>query len=395
MNKIIEGNNTFATDLYAQLARAFKGNLFFSPNSIHTALGMTYLGARDQTAREMADVLHLAFDREEIAPAFGELIRALYNPRMIVKDEYVDGEYRQKEVPAFQLSIANALWALKDYSFRDQYIKGVRKQFDAELGELDFINDPEHSRKIINDWIENKTNQKIAELLPPGIIRGDTRLVLTNAIYFMSSWAEAFQKQVTREQLFTLTDGTNVICPQMLQQDRFGYMETENFQGLSLPYEGHDLEMVIFLPKTTGDLPVLEKNFTMKNVNKWMDQFKLHEVKVTLPKFKFSYAVNLGDALQAMGMKLAFTWPGADFSGMTASKELVISAVLHKAFVAVDEEGTEAAAATAVVMALGAAPDAEKTEPKIFKADHPFLFIIRHKNTDAILFMGRLTNPET
>jgi len=394
MNKIVEGNNVFATELYAQVAKTSEGNLFFSPNSIHTALGMTYLGARGKTAQEMADVLHLALNRDQIAQAFGELTRTLNSPQMVLEEEYLDREYKQKEVPVYQLSIANALWAMKDYPFREEYITEVRGPFDAELRELDFMNDPEPSRYTINEWVENKTNQKIKELLPPGIIRNDTRLVLTNAIYFMSNWAETFKKQKTKDLPFTMTDGWKVSCPQMFQQDYFGYMETNDFQGLSIPYKGHDLEMVIFLPKNTDGLPTLEKKFTVKNLNRWMAQFKHQEVKVTLPKFKFSYTASLGDMLKAMGMNLAFIWPGADFSIMTMAKDLFISAVLHKAFVAVDEEGTEAAAATGVMMSSGAEPLLEKIEPKIFKADHPFLFVIRHKKTDAIVFTGRLTNPK-
>lgn len=394
MNTIVEGNNVFATELYAQVAKTSRGNLFFSPNSIHTSLGMTYLGAKGKTAQEMAEVLHLALNREQIVQAFGELTRTLNSPQMVLVEEYVDREYKQMEVPVYQLSIANALWVMKDYPFREEYITEVRGPFNAELRQLDFINDPEPSRYTINEWVEDKTNQKIKELLPPGIIRNDTRLVLTNAIYFMSNWAEEFKKQNTKDLPFTMTDGSKVTCPQMFQQDRFGYMETNDFQGLSLPYKGHDLEMAIFLPKNTDGLPTLEKKFTVKNLNKWMSQFKPQEVKVTLPKFKFSYAAILGDVLKAMGMNLAFIWPGADFSIMTTAKDLFISAVLHKAFVAVDEEGTEAAAATSVMMSLGAAPLMEKTEPKIFKADHPFLFVIRHKKTDAIIFTGRLTNPK-
>lgn len=387
MDRIVEGNNTFATDLYAQLVIKSQGNCFFSPNSVHAALSMTYLGARGQTAKEMANVLHLAINREQIAPAFGGLIRVLNRPKKVRVAEF-------KEVTPYQLSIANALWAMKDYPFRETYIAEVRENFDAELRELDFKNYPEPSRQTINNWVEKKTNQKIKELLPPGIINEYTRLVLTNAIYFMSNWAKKFRKKWTRDLPFTLTSGTKVTCPQMFQQGHFGYMETEDFQGLSLPYREHDLEMVIFLPKKTDGLAALEKKFTIENLNKWLGLFESHMVKVTLPKFKFSFTTELNDVLKTMGMKLAFIWPGADFTGMTKARELFISAVLHKAFVAVDEEGTEAAAATAVVMRVTAARI--ETKPKVFsfKADHPFIFIIRHRETGTILFMGRLINPK-
>ncbi|MFC1859279.1 serpin family protein [Thermodesulfobacteriota bacterium] len=394
MNQIVAGGNRFATDLYAKVTRLEKGNLFFSPNSIHTALCMTYLGARGGTAQEMADVLHLDHNRDQTAQAFDELIRTLKSPQMVWVEDYVDEEYIQEEIPAYELSIANALWVLKGYPFRDAYIAEIRERFDAEIGELDFVDDPEGSCRIINEWVENVTNQKIKNFLAPEIIQSDTRLVLTNAIYFMSNWAETFEKHLTEDLPFILADGGKMICPQMFQLGSYGYLETRDFQGLSLPYKGHDLEMTIFLPKKPDGLPAFEKKLTLKNLNKWMGQFKPHDVEITLPKFQFSFTVGLGDILQAIGMKLAFEWPGADFSGMTTGKELVISEVLHKAFVAVDEDGTEAAAATAVLMALGA-PFIENIEPKIFKADHPFLFIIRHQKTGAILFMGRLTHPET
>ena len=395
ISKIIEGHNTFALDLYAQLARIDKVNLFFSPHSIYTALCMTYLGARGKTAQEMADVLCMDLNPEQITVLSEGIIQRLKNPQLVVLEENVGGELREKKVSAYQLCVANALWAGREFPFREDYISLVRKRFYAELMELDFVSDPESGRQIINGWIESKTNQKIKEFLPPGIIQNDTRLILTNAIYFMSNWAKTFEKQMTKDLSFTLIDKTKVKCPQMFQKDRFGYMETETFQGLYLPYKGHDLEMVIFLPKNANGLPELENKINIKNLNEWMGKFKHHKVEVTLPKFEFSYSINLGGVLQAMGMKQAFTWPGADFSGMTTNPELVISIVLHKAFLAVDEEGTEAVAATAVIMPVGASPMRFRKEikPKIFKADRPFLFIIRHQKTGAVIFMGRLLNP--
>jgi len=394
MNKIAEGNNVFATDLYRLLATETEKNLFFGPNSIHTALGMTYLGAGNETAEEISEVLHLGLDREQVGPAFGELIHALITPQMVQELRNVGTEYKTKEIPAYQMSVANALWAAKNYPFRKSYVAEVRKHFEAVIKTLDFRNHPEPSRQIINSWVEDKTYQKVKELLPQRIIHSGTRLVLTNAVYFMSNWAVTFSKRATRDLPFTLIDGRKIDCPQMFQQVHLDYLETNDFQGISLPYKGHDMEMALFLPKIIAGVQALEAKLNTNNLNIWMDQFKRQEVQVTLPRFRFSYGDSMVNFLKRMGMKRAFSEGKADFSGMTKTKELVISDVIHKAFVAVDEEGTEAAAATAVVMTIGASPLMAKPEPKIFKADHPFLFIIRHKKTGAIVFMGRLMDPK-
>ena len=394
INKIVEGNNVFATDLYRLLGTETEKNLFFGPNSIHTALGMTYLGAGNETAEEISEVLHLGLDREQVGPAFGELIHALITPQMVLEGENVGTECKTKEIPAYQMSVANALWAAKNYPFKKSYVAEVRKHFEAAIKTLDFRGHPEPSRQTINSWVEDKTNQKIKELLSPAHINNETRLVLTNAAHFMSNWAVTFSKRATRDRPFTLIDGRKIDCPQMFQQAHLSYLETSDFQGISLPYKGHSMEMILFLPKKLAGLQALENKLSTNNLNMWMDQFKHQEVQVTLPRFRFSYGNSMRGSLWRMGMKRAFSEGKADFSGMTNTKELVISDVIHKAFVAVDEEGTEAAAATAVVMTIGASPLMAKPEPKIFKADHPFLFIIRHKKTGAILFMGRLMNPK-
>ena len=394
MNKIVEGNNVFATDLYRLLATKTEKNLFFGPNSIHTALGMTYLGAGSETAKEIGDVLFLGLAREQVGPAFSEVIHALHTPQMVQEWENVGKECRQKEVPACELSVANALWAAKNYPFRKSYVAEVRKHFEAVIKTLDFRSHPEPSREIINSWVEDKTNQKIKDLLSPGHINNDTQLVLTNAVYFMSNWALTFSKRATRDLPFTLIDGTKMNCPQMFQQAHLSYLDTKDFHGISLPYKGHGMEMILFLPKKLAGLQALENKLSTSNLNMWINQFKHQEVQVTLPRFRFSYGDSMVNSLKRMGVKKAFSAEKADFSGMTKKKELFFSEVIHKAFVAVDEEGTEAAAATAVIMTLGASPLMAKPEPKIFKADHPFLFIIRHKKTGAILFMGRLMDPK-
>jgi serpin B len=393
VGEIAEANNAFAYELYGELASGSPGNIFFSPSSIHTALSMAYAGARGETAEEMAGVLKFRIKPDRIAPAFGAFCEILNNPRMVLVPEDTNGRITMKMEPAYQLRIANALWTQVDYPFLATYIDEVRDHFDAELTSLDFKRDAESSRLRINRWVENKTEEKILDLIPPEAIQPETRMVLTNAIYFMSNWENEFNEHFTKERPFTLLDGSEVECAQMQRHGRFGYMETADFQAISLPYKGNDLDMIVLLPVRTDGLPELERKCVVDSVSDWLGRLESHDVKVTLPKFEFSQEVELGDVLKKLGMKLAFTWPGADFSAMDGTRELVISLVLHKAFVAVDEEGTEAAAATAVVMMCGAAP-AKPAPFKVFTADHPFLFMIRHCDTGAVLFMGRIVNPK-
>lgn len=402
-----KSGNYFATELYAQLAGKNEGNLFFSPASIHTALAMTYAGARGNTEKQMHQTLRLPrtlmrnmgkhvslkdgtgyfedlfvpLPQERVHPAFAALIKKLNAPRL---------DHEKK--PAYQLVIANALWGQKGYPWREQFIKVTKDNYGAGLNHVDFIRQAEPARLRINEWVEKQTKDKIKNLIPKGAIDSLTRLVLTNAIYFKSNWAEKFQKGATRDEAFTLSPGKTVKTPMMHQQKRHGYLETDTFQAVELSYRFRDLSMVVFLPKTVDGLAAFEKTLTAENLAGWLGQLKRETVKLTLPKFEFTSQFGLADTLKAMGMTDAFSLATADFSGMTTAENLFISAVIHKAFVAVDEEGTEAAAATAVVMWLGAAP--RPKEPKVFKADHPFVFMIRHRATGSILFMGRVTNPK-
>ncbi len=404
LDMVASSNNRFAAGIYARMAanQMTPGqgeNLFFSPISIACALAMTSMGACGSTASEMLKVMHLDADKQQVQTGFRHLIESLDSPSTFQEDEYVDGMHRQKQAPAFQLCLANALWLQRDYQISKTFAQDVSTCFFGKLSELDFVNAPAESLEIVNDWVAEKTENKIEDLIQPSMINKYTRLILTNAVYFMSNWAEPFSEHMTTDLPFFLPAdsaiSSELTCPQMYTQGWFGYMETESFKGLSLPYKGNDLEMLIFLPKEVKGLPGLEKQFTGENLSKWREQFSYHEVKVTLPKFKFSSETDLAEMLKGMGMERAFTWPGADFSGILENrkKELVISAVLHKAFIAVDEEGTEAAAATAVMMAAGAAPPEEEPVFKTFTANHPFLFLIHHKKTKAHLFMGRLANP--
>ena len=380
----------FSAELYAQLAPT-AGNLFFSPTSIETALAMTYAGAKGPTAEQMAKTLHYNVPAEKLSAAFAKLIDTLNRPPM-VENWQPDGEnVKTVKTPAYQLVVANALWGQQGFPFQPDFTQLLKTNYQAELNTLNFA-DAEKSRTVINTWVATQTKSKIKDLIGSGVLNADTRLVLTNAVYFKSDWAHKFQAAATKAGPFKLSADKSVNVSLMHQKHDFGYMETADLQLLELPYNQGALSMVILLPKNVGDLPALEKKFTADNLAAWLKQAKSESVQVTLPKFTFSAELQLAATLKAMGMPDAFDAGKADFSGMTSAQKLFISAIIHKAFVAVDEEGTEAAAATAIAMAGAAMP--VPTKPKIFRADHPFLFLIRHPATNEILFLGRLTNPK-
>jgi len=370
----VRGNTAFALDLYAKL-RTGEGNLFFSPMSISTALGMTYAGARGETAREMSAVLHLAADRKEADAALGSLVRQLNALGTSGK---------------FQLSVANGLWLQKGYPFIPEYVGSVSKNYDAAVEELNFA-ESEPARRIINDWVEKKTKDRIKDLIPPGVLTELTRLVLTNAIYFKGDWVEPFKEALTKDQPFSVAPDTKVNVPLMRQTKGFGYLHGEGFQALEMPYAGDVLSMVVLLPDQVDGLAALEQSLTAENLDGWLKAIRRQRVLVFLPRFKMTVQFQLAPTLAGMGMPLAFDLEKADFSGMTTAERVFISHVIHKAFVEVNEKGTEAAAATAVVAAGGAAP----VQPPTFRADHPFVFLIRDKKTGSILFIGRVVNPKT
>jgi serpin B len=371
---LVAGNTAFACELYAQL-RAQEGNLFLSPYSISSALAMTCAGARGNTAAEMKKALRLTVEDERLHAGLGALTRRL-------NDGGKGGQY--------QLAVANALWGQKDYKFLDSFLALNEKHYGAGLSLLDFKGATEGARGTINAWVEKQTKERIKDLLRPGVLTADTRLVLTNAIYFKGDWAEQFAKDATRDEPFHPAAGKTVAVPMMHRTAGFGYLEGEGFQALSLPYKGDALSMVVFLPGKAGSLTDFERSLTAENLARWLPQLGRREVEVSLPKFKVTAEFSLARTLEAMGMKDAFAAGAADFSGMDGTKELFIGAVVHKAFVAVDEKGTEAAAATGVVMALAAAPE----PPPAFKADRPFVFAIRDNASGSILFLGRVADPK-
>lgn len=373
IESLVEGNSAFALHLYGKVKEK-EGNLFFSPYSISTALAMTYAGARANTEKQMAEVLHFTLDQKRLHPRFAQLQTELT---------------AVQEKGGVELSVANALWAQKGYVFLKEFLDVTKKTYGAVLNHVDFKTAHEAARRNINAWVEQKTEDKIKELIKPGVLSALTRLVLTNAIYFYGNWQSQFTKGLTKEDSFRLAPEKQVKVPMMTQKQLFRYMESDRLQILELPYVGNDLSMIVLLPKRVDGLTRLECELSTENLKAWVDSLQKREILVFLPKFKMSSQFRLDKTLALMGMPDAFG-EAADFSGMDGTKSLNISAVIHKAFVDVNEEGTEAAAATGVVVGIKsvAAP------LPVFRADHPFLFLIRHNPSGSILFFGRLMNPK-
>ena len=373
---VTEGNNVFAAALYGRL-RHQSGNLFFSPESISTALAMAYAGARGSTASEMAKTLHFTLPPDKLHPAMGALLRDLNAAH-----------------EGYQLSVANALWAQQGYTFLDDFLSLLKTDYGAGLNQVNFKGATEAARLTINQWVEQKTQDKIKDLLQPGALRSDTRLVLTNAIYFKGDWETQFDKAQTKSEDFHLSPAQAATTPLMHREGRFSYFDGGTFQILEIPYKSKELSMIVFLPKDAGGLSALEQSLTGSNLQQWLGKLaSVPKVIVTMPKFKMTQQFELGSTLSAMGMPQAFSG-SADFSGMTGHRDFAISEVIHKAYVDVNEEGTEAAAATAVTM-RALAMRAPEGPPPVFRADHPFVFMIRDNRSASILFMGRMADPRS
>ena len=372
MREVVTGNAAFATDLYAKLKNE-KGNLFFSPYSISTALAMTFAGARGDTAQQMAHVLHFAVPQDRLHLTFAALRTEL--------------NAAQKKGKA-QISVANSLWPQKGYPFLPEYIGLLKQYYGTSATPLDYAGATEAARKTINDWVEQKTNRKITDLIKPGLLDSLTSLVLANAIYFKGNWASQFDPRWTEEWPFHVAADKDVKSQLMTRKGKYAYAETPDLQVLELPYAGDDLSMIVLLPRKMAGVGALESELTAAKLAKWTKTLRERKVVVSLPKFKLTCEFSLKQTLAAMGMTDVFSGK-ADFSGMDGSRSLFISAVEHKAFVDVNEEGTEAAAVTGVVVSRGM--DDERVP--VFRADHPFVFLIRDKRTGSILFLGRVANP--
>jgi len=374
---LVDNNSEFAFDLY-QASIHQGGNLFYSPYSISLALAMTYAGARGETEQQMADTLHFALQQDRLHPAFNSLDLALAS-----RGEGAKG----KDDKGFRLHIVNAIWGQKDYQFLPEFLDVLAENYGAGLRLLDFVREPDQSRVTINNWVSDQTEGKIKDLIPQGVIDALTRLVLTNAIYFNAAWLNPFDKELTSNGTFHLLDGGDVTVPMMRQTHSFGYATGDGYQAVELPYDGNQLSMIILLPDS-GKFESFQNSLNASLVNHIVSDLQSQEVDLTMPKFQFESEFSLADTLAAMGMPVAFS-DEADFSGMTGNRELTITDVVHKAFVSVDEAGTEAAAATAVVVGLTSAPE----QPVQVTVDRPFMFLIRDIETGTILFVGQVMNP--
>jgi serine protease inhibitor len=382
IKSIVENNNAFALDLYQKLKEQ-PGNLFFSPYSISTSLAMTYAGARGQTKSEMAKVLHFNPGQTNIHATFGSLTERLNKVQRWNRITFIT---------------ANSLWCEKDYPFMDTFLDIARMNYDADMRFLDFKTDAETARGKINSWVEKKTKGKIQNLVEPGQFTPLTRLVLCNAIYFKGKWQFQFKPSDTKPAPFYITTNQTVTVPMMWQHSDFKmtYNDDESIELLEMPYIGNDLSMIILLPTATPELSDagqntlsdLEQNLTAENLHAWLvklDEAGSHKASVWIPRFTTTQSFDLSKELKSLGMTSAFD-DTANFSGMDGTTNLFISGVIHKAFVEVNEEGTEAAAATWVHVMT-------KSMAEHFVANHPFIFLIRDNGSGTILFLGRIVDP--
>ncbi len=380
--EVAASSNGFACDLYGHL-RTGSGNLFVSPYSIDTALAMTREGARGATRDEFDGLLHVRGD--DVASRMQELARSLAPP-LVPESPLRDA----KRIPAYDLYVANALWGQEGLAFEAPFLATLRDRYASPLERVDFRKEAQ-ARARINGWVAAQTRDRIQDIVPEGMPSPDTLLALANAIYFKASWAHPFREAATQEADFHPESETTVRVPMMNRVGRYRYGATDDAQILELPYRENETSMVVVLPRARGGLASLEAGLDASRLDGWLAALASHQVDVKLPRFTFTTAFDLTATLRTMGLVKA-TDPGgaADFRGMTREKPLYVGVVLHKAFIGVDEKGTEAAAATVVMMKLGsAAPSA----PASFVADHPFLFFIRHRSTGCILFMGRVQDP--
>jgi serpin B len=379
---VAAGNNAFAAAAYALLAAKEPGNLVYSPASIRLALAMTYAGARGQTAAEMAGVLRFDLEPGALHAAFNALDQELAS-RNLAPYTLQDGVERK-----VQLSIANSLWGQQGFTFVPEFLDTLAEDYGAGIRLVDFVAAAEAARQAINDWVAGETNDRITDLIPEGVLSEMTRLVLTNAVYLDATWDSIFEKDATFDAPFFLLDGSEVIASTMHQQAFFPYAAGDGWQAVELPYVGEHLAMLFVVPDS-GRFAEVEELVSGGLLSEVAGELGGAQVNLGLPRFEFRTRASVADLLAAMGMPTAFDPAAADFSGMTADDRLFISDVIHEAFIRVDEEGTEAAAATAVIMDLTSAP----VDVVDLQIDRPFLFSLYDRETGEILFMGRVLNP--
>lgn len=391
---LVAGNTAFALDLYAAVRQdedliSADGNLLFSPYSVSQALAMTYAGARGETATQMAETLGFRLSQPALHAVFANLNADL------VASGNAEGSQDESEPPR-ALRLANALWGERTYPFDSVYTGELARYYGAGLQKVDFLGAPEDARQDINAWVAEQTEDRIRDIVPPGAIDAATRLVLANAIWFYGSWASPFYPSATEGDDFFLKDGATATVPFMVQHDFLPYAGGDGYQAIEFPYQGSGFTFTVILPDE-GQFATVEAGLDAGTLSAAIGQLTDTDVRVYLPKFEFEFGASLAQTLQAMGMTDAFDAARADFTGMvegTPPEPLSIGEVLHKAFIGVDEKGTEAAAATVVEIAAGAAPDQPTPPPPIeVRIDRPFLFAIRDSRTGTVLFLGRVMDP--
>jgi len=365
LRELVSGNTSFALNLYGSL-RQEEGNLLFSPYSISQCLAMVYAGARGETAQEIASALGFGLPEERLHPAFDALDLSLIE---------------RANASGNELSVANGIWAQRGFPVKREYLDLLAAYYGAGLMRVDFRRDPEGARRRINRWVEEETKGRIEELFPQGSINPQTLLVLANAIYFKGLWEEEFEP--AGRMPFYLLDGSTVEVEMMRKEGRFGYTAGEGYEAVEIPYKGGELSFVLILPEK-GTFQTFEERFTSQILQGVLEGLRELTLELTMPKFTFSYGFDLKKSLRELGIERAFSG-GADFSGM-AEGEFFITQAVHKAFIRVDERGTEAAAATGMTVGRGLV--------KEVKVDRPFLFLIRDQRTGTILFLGRVVNPK-
>jgi serpin B len=386
VSELVAANTAFALDLYTALQQNAEGNFLFSPYSISQALAMTCAGAGGETAAQMADALSFTLAQPALHEAFSAL-----NADLVMRGNAEDDPDNFQTARA--LRIANALWGEQTYPFSRSYNTQIDRYYGAGLQLTDFINAPEQVRGQINGWVAEQTEDRIQNIVPEGVITPITRLVLANAIYFYGGWQSKFMPNSTLDEDFYLLDGTTVTVPLMVQRVHLPYARGDGFQVVEFPYTGSNFTFTVILPDE-GNFATFEDGLDAEALNAAISQLPYTDVLVYLPRFEFEFGTSLAGTLRALGMTDAFDPVRADFTGMvegTPPEPLVIGDVLHKAFISVDENGTEAAAATVVVMPAGTS--LVETEPLEVRIDHPFIFAIRDTQTGTLLFMGRVLNP--
>ena len=386
MDALVEGNTEFALDLYRTVLDSEEDNLFFSPYSISLALAMAYSGASGETERQMAEVLGFGLPQERLHLVFNALDLALTSAE------------EEEKGNRFQLNVANSVWGQQGHGFLQDFLDTLAVNYGEKVREVDFKDNSEGARVLINDWVTEETEERIKNLIPPDAITRYTRLVLANAIYFNAAWQSAFNEAATTTLPFHRLDGTEIEALMMRQQATLGYGQAHGYQAVELPYEGGNIAMTILLPDS-GNFTEFEESISADSLDSITQALERRLLLLTMPKFELDSSFSLSGTLEDMGMANAFDDKRADFSGIDGlscvvgdDECLLISDVLHKAFVTVDEDGTEAAAATAVIIGITKSVGAPE-EPIRVIVDRPFLFLIRDRQTGAILFLGRVLQP--